>query len=149
MTKWFNTNYHYIVPELNDVTPKLVENRPLTYFLEAKEKLGIIGKPVLIGPVTFVKLSKGYEENELSDWVEKFLPLYAQVLNELTEAGAEWIQIDEPILGTNISNQELELIEKKPIRPYVQKHPKQKYCYKHILKRFNIIKRSYSFPLMG
>ncbi|WP_277679061.1 5-methyltetrahydropteroyltriglutamate--homocysteine S-methyltransferase [Gracilibacillus dipsosauri] len=112
MTKWFNTNYHYIVPELNDVTPKLVENRPLTYFLEAKEKLGIIGKPVLIGPVTFVKLSKGYEENELSDWVEKFLPLYAQVLNELTEAGAEWIQIDEPILGTNISNQELELIEK-------------------------------------
>lgn len=59
MTKWFNTNYHYIVPELNDANPTLVENRALYYYNEAKEKLGIDGKPVILGPITFLKLSKG------------------------------------------------------------------------------------------
>ena len=58
MTKWFNTNYHYIVPELEGVTPQLVENRPLAFYKEAKEKLGIDGKPVLLGPVTYIKLAK-------------------------------------------------------------------------------------------
>ena len=58
MTKWFNTNYHYIVPELEGVTPKLVENRPLAFYKEAKEKLGIDGKPVILGPVTYIKLAK-------------------------------------------------------------------------------------------
>ncbi|WP_163539476.1 5-methyltetrahydropteroyltriglutamate--homocysteine S-methyltransferase [Gracilibacillus sp. YIM 98692] len=112
MTKWFNTNYHYIVPELEDVTPQLVENRALHYYKEAKEKLGIDGKPVIIGPVTFVKLSKGYQPEELEGWVDKFVPLYKQVLQELAEAGASWVQFDEPILGTNLSNRELELVEK-------------------------------------
>src|SRR5699024_4744378 len=57
MTKWFNTNYHYIVPELNEVNqPTLVENRALKFYKEAKEKLGIDGKPVILGPITFVKL---------------------------------------------------------------------------------------------
>ena len=62
MTKWFNTNYHYIVPELDSVTPKLVENRPLAFYQEAKEKLGIDGKPVILGPITFIKLAKSSEE---------------------------------------------------------------------------------------
>src|SRR5699024_9891139 len=64
MTKWFNTNYHYIVPELNNITPSLVENRALYFYQEAKEKLGIDGKPVLLGPITFLKLSKGYDESQ-------------------------------------------------------------------------------------
>src|SRR5699024_8140711 len=64
MTKWSNTNYHYIVPELNDAAPSLVDNRALRFYNEAKEKLGIDGKPVLLGPITYVTLAKGYEESE-------------------------------------------------------------------------------------
>lgn len=112
MTKWFNTNYHYIVPELNDVNPSVVENRPLYYYNEAKEKLGIDGKPVILGPITFLKLSKGYEEAEFSSLVDTFLPLYIEVLRELAEAGATWIQIDEPILSTNVSDAVLDEVEK-------------------------------------
>ncbi|AUJ24234.1 5-methyltetrahydropteroyltriglutamate--homocysteine S-methyltransferase [Virgibacillus dokdonensis] len=112
MTKWFNTNYHYIVPELDDVTPSLVENRALTFYQEAKEKLDIDGKPVLLGPVTFVKLAKGYDEQEFSTIVETFVPLYVQVLQELVEAGASWIQIDEPILVTQLSKEEIAVVEK-------------------------------------
>ncbi|GAA3331123.1 hypothetical protein GCM10020331_086410 [Ectobacillus funiculus] len=62
MTKWFNTNYHYIVPELGEAVPALVENRPLQFYKEAKQRLNIAGKPVILGPVTFVKLSKGYQK---------------------------------------------------------------------------------------
>ena len=112
MTKWFNTNYHYIVPELNDINPSVVENRPLYYYHEAKEKLGIDGKPVILGPITFLKLSKGYEEAEFSSLVDTFLPLYIEVLRELAEAGATWIQIDEPILSTNVSDAVLDEVEK-------------------------------------
>ena len=63
MTKWFNTNYHYIVPELEGVTPKLVENRPLAFYKEAKEKLSIDGKPVILGPITYIKLAKSFGED--------------------------------------------------------------------------------------
>ncbi|MGG4181624.1 5-methyltetrahydropteroyltriglutamate--homocysteine S-methyltransferase [Virgibacillus pantothenticus] len=112
MTKWFNTNYHYIVPELNGVKPSLVENRALTFYQEAKEKLGIDGKPVLLGPVTFVKLAKGYDQQEFSTIVKKFIPQYVQILQELVEAGASWIQIDEPILVTQLSKEEIAVVEK-------------------------------------
>lgn len=103
MTKWFNTNYHYIVPELNDVEPKLVDNRALRFYKEAKEELGIDGKPVILGPITFLKLSKGYAEDDFGSLVKTFIPLYVQVLKELAEAGATWVQIDEPIFSTNVS----------------------------------------------
>ncbi|MFD2655063.1 5-methyltetrahydropteroyltriglutamate--homocysteine S-methyltransferase [Gracilibacillus thailandensis] len=111
MTKWFNTNYHYIVPELSGTSPKLIENRALYYYQEAKEELDIDGKPVIVGPVTFVKLAKGYQEDELESWLNRLLPLYEQVLNELAAAGASWVQIDEPILGTNLSEKEIQLVE--------------------------------------
>lgn len=109
MTKWFNTNYHYIVPELNESVPNLVENRPLQFYKEAKEKLGIDGKPTILGPITFIKLSKGYKKAQFRDLVEKFVPLYAQILKELQDEGVQWVQIDEPILGTTISKEELVL----------------------------------------
>ncbi|GGE28483.1 5-methyltetrahydropteroyltriglutamate--homocysteine methyltransferase [Pullulanibacillus camelliae] len=98
MTKWFNTNYHYIVPELQGLSPQLKRNRPLDYYREAKNELGIQGKPVLLGPITFLKLSKGYDEDELDTWLDRLGPLYAQVLNELESEGVQWVQIDEPIL---------------------------------------------------
>lgn len=107
MTKWFNTNYHYIVPELNEAVPTLVENRPLQFYKEAKQKLTIDGKPVMLGPLTFVKLSKGYEESELKTVVNQFVPLYADILRELQQEGVEWVQIDEPILATTISKEEV------------------------------------------
>ena len=104
MTKWFNTNYHYMVPELDYAEPKLVNNRWVSYYKEAKEKLGIDGKPVVLGPITYVKLSKGYSEKDFAAQLDKFVPLYVQVLKELAEAGATWVQIDEPIFSTNASN---------------------------------------------
>ena len=107
MTKWFNTNYHYIVPELDKAVPTLVENRPLQFYKEAKQKLDILGKPVILGPITFVKLSKGYNVNELKTVVDQFVPLYATILSELQKEGVEWVQIDEPILATTISEEEI------------------------------------------
>ncbi|WP_078382876.1 5-methyltetrahydropteroyltriglutamate--homocysteine S-methyltransferase [Sutcliffiella halmapala] len=111
MTKWFNTNYHYIVPELDNAVPTLVENRPLQFYKEAKEKLNIKGKPVILGPVTFVKLSKGYSKKDFKAVVEQFVPLYTTILRELQEEGVEWVQIDEPILSTSISKEEIELVK--------------------------------------
>ncbi|WP_276356476.1 5-methyltetrahydropteroyltriglutamate--homocysteine S-methyltransferase [Cohnella caldifontis] len=108
MTKWFNTNYHYIVPELDrGIEPRLTENKPLAAYREAKEALGIEGKPVLVGPLTFVKLSKGYERSETDVWLDRLLPLYVQVLQELEREGAVWIQIDEPILVTDIEEEDV------------------------------------------
>lgn len=107
MTKWFNTNYHYIVPEFNESKPSLKENRPLDFYNEAKEELGIEGKPVLLGPITFIKLGKGYEEGEFPTLVEEFLPLYIDVLTELKEAGVKWVQIDEPIFSTALTKEDI------------------------------------------
>lgn len=104
MTKWFNTNYHYIVPELNGASPVITENKPLTAYREAKEKLGIEGKPVIVGPLTFLKLSKGYSASEFDTWLNSLLPLYVQILKELAEEGVQWVQIDEPILVTKLSD---------------------------------------------
>lgn len=110
MTKWFNTNYHYIVPELGEVTPRLTVNKPLIAYREAKEKLGIEGKPVLVGPYTFVKLSKGYTASELPDLILQLVPLYEQILQELEQEGVEWVQLDEPILVTSITKKEMETV---------------------------------------
>lgn len=131
MTKWFNTNYHYIVPEVENAEPFLAENRPLKYYLEAKEELGIDGKPVIVGPLTFLKLAKDYEENqpteqsqcecgcghdhgngaieqsEFKKLLDKLVPLYQQILSELADAGAKYIQIDEPVLTGDFDTQEL------------------------------------------
>lgn len=106
MTKWFNTNYHYIVPEFEDTTPTLVENRPLALYKEAKEKLNIDGKPVVLGPVTFIKLAKDQETN-FTLRLKEFAPLYSQVLKELADAGATWVQLDEPSLIGNFTEKEL------------------------------------------
>lgn len=111
MTKWFNTNYHYIVPELEDAAPTLTENRPLAFYQEAKEKLGIDGKPVILGPITYLKLAKGYKEEAFASLLEQFVPLYIQVLKELAEAGANWVQIDEPILGTKLSKKDIAFVK--------------------------------------
>ncbi|MBH5316191.1 5-methyltetrahydropteroyltriglutamate--homocysteine S-methyltransferase [Paenibacillus sp. GSMTC-2017] len=111
MTKWFNTNYHYIVPELDGATPVVTENKPLLAYKEAKETLGINGKPVIVGPLTFLKLSKGYTASEFDAWLTRLLPLYVQILQELQSEGVEWVQIDEPILVTKLNSQDLERLK--------------------------------------
>ncbi|SDE63990.1 methionine synthase (B12-independent) [Fontibacillus panacisegetis] len=108
MTKWFNTNYHYIVPELGSREPQLTRNNPLAAYVEAKEKLGIDGRPVILGLYTFLKLSKGFGASEWDSWISKLLPLYVQVLRELKEAGAKWVQIDEPALVATVSTEDQE-----------------------------------------
>ncbi|MBC1316386.1 5-methyltetrahydropteroyltriglutamate--homocysteine S-methyltransferase [Listeria booriae] len=109
MTKWFNTNYHYIVPELDGAKPQLTENRALFYYEEAKQELGIDGKPVLVGPITYLKLAKG--NADFKGLLDQLVPLYGQVLNELQDAGATWVQIDEPYLATSFDKSELALFE--------------------------------------
>ncbi|PRO67109.1 5-methyltetrahydropteroyltriglutamate--homocysteine S-methyltransferase [Alkalicoccus urumqiensis] len=113
MTKWFNTNYHYIVPEVESGwVPEIVENKPLTAFKEAEEALGIKGKPVLTGPYTFIKLAKGLEEEELEGFVMVLVSLYAKIIAELHEAGAPLIQMDEPALVLTMTEAEMTIVEK-------------------------------------
>lgn len=99
MTKWFDTNYHYMVPELaDDQSFALSSRKPVEHFLEAKA-LGIHTRPVILGPVTFLKLAKSTSEgfNPIA-LLPKLLPVYEALLQELAEAGADWVQIDEPAL---------------------------------------------------
>lgn len=98
MTKWFDTNYHYIVPELHAGQQfALRGDKPLAEFLEARA-LGIATRPVLIGPVTFLLLSKTSDGSDRLALLERLLPVYAELLGKLHAAGAEWVQIDEPAL---------------------------------------------------
>lgn len=146
MTKWFNTNYHYIVPELDQAKPKLVDNRPLRFYEEAKEKLGIDGKPVILGPITFLKIAKGYEEEELSSLVKTFIPLYVQVLKELVEAGASWVQIDEPIFSTDLSDEVITLAE-AVYETFSQEVPEINIIFQTYFERIFNYKRIINLPV--
>jgi 5-methyltetrahydropteroyltriglutamate--homocysteine methyltransferase len=102
MTKWFDSNYHYLVPEIGPETSlHLASRRRIDEFLEAKAD-GYLTRPVLVGPVTFLLLSKpseGAPEGYLPlGRLDDLLPVYAQLLTELRAAGAEWVQFDEPAL---------------------------------------------------
>lgn len=103
LIKWFNTNYHYIVPEWDNVEPKLNRNVLLERFEFAKQ-LNVNAHPVILGPVTFVQLSRGGDQT-FEEKVEALLPLYKEVLQSLVDAGAEYIQIDEPVLVTDDAEQ--------------------------------------------
>jgi 5-methyltetrahydropteroyltriglutamate--homocysteine methyltransferase len=103
MTKWFDTNYHYLVPEFNaDTTFKLNSARLFDEIVEA-QALGHAPKAVLIGPLTFLWLGKEKTEgfNRL-DLLERLLPVYGEILARLKEKGVSWVQIDEPILGLDL-----------------------------------------------
>ncbi len=96
MTKWFDTNYHYIVPEFSkDQAFKLSGDRPMVAFEEAKD-MGITTRPVLLGPVSFLLLGKMKDGGDALTLLDKLLPVYEQILGKLAAAGAEWVQIDEP-----------------------------------------------------
>ena len=103
MTKWFDSNYHYLVPEFHAGTKFAVRSaKPFDEFREALV-LGIRTKPVLIGPLTYLRLGKstdaGFDPLALLD---RLVPVYAEILGRLAAEGAEWIQIDEPILALDL-----------------------------------------------
>ncbi|MGD9801999.1 MAG: 5-methyltetrahydropteroyltriglutamate--homocysteine S-methyltransferase [Hyphomicrobiaceae bacterium] len=112
MTKWFDTNYHYIVPELHKgQTFQLTSRKVLDEFNEAKS-LGIITRPVIIGPVTYLSLGKAKgDEFGTVDLLDALLPVYAELLESLKSAGAEWVQIDEPVLALDLSQQQKQALK--------------------------------------
>lgn len=98
MTKWFDTNYHYMVPEFTaGQTFSLTSQKPVDEFLEAKA-LGYHTRPVLLGPVTFLKLGKS-DDGKAIALIDRLIPVYVELLKRLRDAGAEWVQIDEPVLA--------------------------------------------------
>lgn len=111
MKKWFNTNYHYIVPELDDSTEiKLVDAKPVAEFLEA-EAAGIQTKPVLIGPFTLLKLAAFKGIKTASDFANQLAKEYVKVLLALNEAGADLVQLDEPYLVHDLTAEDISLFK--------------------------------------
>ena len=103
MTKWFDSNYHYIVPEFDQNTQfSLDASRLLEQIAEAQQQ-GHNIKPVIIGPVTYLWLGKAKDKSNKLDLLEKLLPVYAKLFYELEKTGIDWLQIDEPILVTELS----------------------------------------------
>ncbi|PCE32314.1 5-methyltetrahydropteroyltriglutamate--homocysteine S-methyltransferase [Burkholderia ubonensis] len=102
MTKWFDTNYHYIVPEFHaDTNFSLDPSRLLRQLTEARAH-GVNAKPVIIGPVTYLWLGKAKDDSDRLALLPKLLPVYGALLDTLTAQGVEWVQIDEPILVTEL-----------------------------------------------
>jgi len=98
MTKWFDTNYHYLVPELHrDQAFRLRGDKPLVEFNEARAA-GFDARPVLLGPVSFLRLSKTTDGSDPLALLDRLLPAYVELLSALAAAGAEWVQLDEPCL---------------------------------------------------
>jgi 5-methyltetrahydropteroyltriglutamate--homocysteine methyltransferase len=98
MTKWFDTNYHYIVPELHAGQRfRLTVNKPLNEWREARA-LGWEARPVLLGPVSFLRLSKTVDGSNALNLLDALIPAYAALLEELAQAGVAWVQLDEPCL---------------------------------------------------
>lgn len=109
MRKWFNTNYHYMVPVLDDNTIlKLNDDKIFNEFNEALA-LGIKTKAVLVGPFTFLKLAKYNGKKNLFDFKEDIVNVYKNILEKFNEINGEWIQFDEPSLVTDLEESEINL----------------------------------------
>jgi 5-methyltetrahydropteroyltriglutamate--homocysteine methyltransferase len=111
MTKWFDTNYHYLVPELQPQQAfRLASTKPFDEFNEARA-LGIETVPILLGPVSFLVLGKARSENDKEfdrlSLLPALLPVYEAVLRQLDSLGARWVQFDEPVLALDLSSVEL------------------------------------------
>lgn len=126
MTKWFDTNYHYIVPEFSkDQVFKLFSTKIIDEFYEAKQ-LGITTKPVLIGPVSYLLLGKEKEAGfEKIDLIKNLLPVYIDILSRLDALDAEYVQFDEPFLTLDLTEKDKKAYE---------------YAYKEIRKAFPRLK---------
>ncbi|WGH27743.1 MAG: 5-methyltetrahydropteroyltriglutamate--homocysteine S-methyltransferase [Candidatus Bostrichicola ureolyticus] len=108
MTKWFDTNYHYIVPEfIYNQKFEIFCTKIFDEFTEAKQNLSKEPKPVLIGPISYLLLGKEKESNfNRIDLIKNLIPIYIEILLKLKNAGAKWIQLDEPFLIFDLSEKE-------------------------------------------
>lgn len=105
MTKWFDTNYHYIVPEFKANTQfELNTTRIIAQLNEAKV-LNVAAKPVIVGPVTYLWIGKEKDSSNKLALLERLLPVYATLLETLAAEGVEWVQLDEPILVTELDRE--------------------------------------------
>ncbi|HSJ02543.1 MAG TPA: 5-methyltetrahydropteroyltriglutamate--homocysteine S-methyltransferase, partial [Verrucomicrobium sp.] len=116
MTKWFDTNYHYIVPEMHpDTIFSLSSSKPFDEFKEALA-LGVKTKPVLVGPLTYLTLAKVHGDEASTQGFDRYqllpqlLTVYTEVLQRLAAEGAEWVQLDEPILALDLTPQQRDLL---------------------------------------
>ncbi len=105
MTKWFDTNYHYIVPEVTAQTEFALNPERLIAQLAEAQQQGVSAKPVIIGPVTYLWLCKAKDGSNRLNLLDKLLPVYTALLDELGAAGADWVQVDEPILVTELDSE--------------------------------------------
>ncbi len=111
MKKWFNTNYHYIVPEIeDDAHMKLVGTKPLDEFSEAKNE-GIITKPVICGPFTFLNLARFVGSKDRNDYMDEAASVYTALIKKFGDLGAEWVQFDEPYLVRDLSTDDISFFE--------------------------------------
>ena len=113
MTKWLDTNYHYIVPEFTaNQEFKIFDENVFGEYNSAKKQLGQKAKPVLVGPVSYLLLGKEKEEGfERIDLIKKLVPVYVDIINRLKQLGAEWVQLDEPCLALDLSKKDKEAFE--------------------------------------
>ncbi len=103
MTKWFDTNYHYLVPEFDGATAFTLQSERLLNEIKQAQSLGHPVKPVLLGPLTFLWLGKVKNANiDRLSLLDQLLPVYVQLLQQLKQLGIDWVQIDEPILGLDL-----------------------------------------------
>lgn len=103
MKKWFNTNYHYMVPELDDDTEiRISSTKPFDQFLEARDA-GILTKPVLIGAFTFLKLARYTGAKRAENFADAAAQAYRSILRRFDALGARWVQFDEPYLVTDLT----------------------------------------------
>jgi len=111
MKKWFNTNYHYLVPEIDDDTEiKLVGTKPVDEYKEARE-FGVDTKVAVVGPFTFLKLAKFTGAKKISDVSAKLTEEYVKLVSALTSKGADLIEFDEPYLVRDLDSADIELFK--------------------------------------
>jgi len=111
MKKWFNTNYHYIVPEIeDDADIKLVGTKVFDEYEEAKE-YGTNAAPIIVGPFTFLKLAKYAGRKTIEDFWAVFAHEYASLVKKLAQKGAEWIRFDEPYLTMDLSSNDIDIFK--------------------------------------
>ena len=109
MKKWYNTNYHYMVPEIDDATEiRLAGTKPFDLFREALEN-GVNTKPVIIGAYTFLKLARYKGTKKAADFVQQTADAYSDILKRFNLIGAEWVQFDEPSLVKDMAAEDIQL----------------------------------------
>jgi 5-methyltetrahydropteroyltriglutamate--homocysteine methyltransferase len=113
MTKWFDTNYHFIVPELHRGQRfALNAQKPIAHYREAKA-LGLSTRPVILGPVTYLSLAKAKDEGlDTLELIDALIPVYADLLAQLAAEGAEWVQVDEPVLVLDLNDRQRDAFKK-------------------------------------